>query len=270
MLVLRRMAGLPAGDPLRERLRDEVVEDHMPYARHIARRFNRRNGQADDFAQVAYLGLVRAVDNFDPEHGTAFLGYATAMIIGEIKRYFRDATWEVHVPRRMQELTSALHRSSDALAAQLGRPPTISELADDLDCGRDEVVEALDASVAYRTASLDRSLGYDGDSASLGETIGKEDPGFERTVDHEVLRGLVTELCERDKRILLLRFFRGMSQQEIGEELGVSQMQVSRLITRIIKELRAGFDAEPTARQLRQTQRRAATRATRPTTANAA
>jgi RNA polymerase sigma-B factor len=253
-------------------LRAEVVEDHMAYARHIARRFGRgRDGNAEDFAQVAYLGLVKAVDNFDPEHGTGFLAYATAMIVGEIKRYFRDATWDVHVPRRMQELTSALHRSSDALTAELGRPPTIGELADALGCGRDEVVEALDASGAYRTASLDRPVGQEQEGASLGDMLGQEDPAFERTVDREVLRGLVAELGERDKRILLLRFFRGMTQQEIGEELGVSQMQVSRLIAQLLARLRKGFE-EPAAERRPgpdQPQHSAATSATSPSTAKA-
>ena len=241
MRVLRRMVALPVGDPERERLRAEVVEDHMPYARHIARRYGRRGVTDEDFEQVAYVGLVKAVDNFDPEYGTGFLGYATPMIIGEIKRYFRDATWEVHVPRRLQELTGSLHKATDALTAELGREPTVGELAVRLNVETEEIVEALDAADAYSTASLDHPVGQDDDSASLGEMLGGEDPGFELAVDREVLRGLVGELNARDKRILLMRFFRGMTQAEIGEELGVSQMQVSRLITRILGQLRAGF-----------------------------
>ena len=125
MRVLRRMNELAPGDPERERLRAEVIEDHMPFARHIAQRYGGHGAAAEDFVQVAYVGLVKAVDNFDPEHGTGFPGYATPMIIGEIKRYFRDATWSVHVPRHMQELTAALHRSRDDLIAQFGREPTI-------------------------------------------------------------------------------------------------------------------------------------------------
>ena len=191
MRVLRRMAALPAGDPERERLRDEVVEDHMPYARHIAGRYGRRGVTDEDFEQVAYLGLVKAVDNFDPEYGTGFLGYATPMIIGEIKRYFRDATWEVHVPRRMQELTGSLHKAMSALTAELGREPTIAELAARVGVETEEVVEALDAAEAYSTASLDLPVSQDQDSASVGDTIGGDDPGFELAVDREVLRGLV-------------------------------------------------------------------------------
>lgn len=241
MRVLRRMASLSADDPERERLRVHVVEDHMPYARRIARRYGRRGAGDEDFEQVAYLGLVKAVDNFDPEHGTGFLGYATPMIVGEIKRYFRDATWGVHVPRHMQEITGALHKTRDVLVAELGREPTVGELAARLGVESDEIVEALDAAGAYRTHSLDLPLGTEADGASFGDLIGADDPGFELTEDREVLRALVAELCERDKQILLLRFFRGMTQDEIGEELGVSQMQVSRLIAGILRRLRRGF-----------------------------
>ncbi|WP_307846795.1 SigB/SigF/SigG family RNA polymerase sigma factor [Actinospica durhamensis] len=241
MRVLRSMAAMPAGDPRRERLRTAVVRDHMPYARHIARRYGRRGVPDEDFEQVAYLGLVKAVDNFDPEHGTGFLGYAAPMIVGEIKRYFRDATWSVHVPRHMQELTGALHRATDALTTEFGREPTIVELGEHLGVDPDEVVEALDAAGAYTTSSLDRPVGYEQESTSLGELIGEVDPGFALTEDREVLRGLVTHLHERDKRILLLRFFRGMTQAEIGEELGLSQMQISRILTRVLCELREGF-----------------------------
>jgi RNA polymerase sigma-B factor len=242
MRVLRHMAGLPAEDPERARIRAEVIEDHMPYARRIARRYGRTGVTDEDFEQVAYLGLVKAVDNFDPEHGTGFLGYATPMIVGEIKRYFRDATWSVHVPRRMQELTGALHRATHALTAELGRAPSIKELCERVDAEEDEVIEACDASEAYTTASLDHPVGPDPEGASLGDMLGADDPGYELAVDREVLRGLILGLDERDKRILLMRFFRGMTQAEIGEELGVSQMQVSRLITRILDGLRAGFD----------------------------
>jgi RNA polymerase sigma-B factor len=244
MRVLRRMASLPLDDPERERLRAEVVADHMPYARRIALRYGRRGVSGEDFEQVAYLGLVKAVDGFDPDYGIGFLGYATPMIIGEIKRYFRDGTWSVHVPRRMQELTGALHRAADALTAELGRGPTIPELAERVGAEQDEVVEALDASEAYTTASLDHPLGASADGASLGDMIGAEDPGFARVVDREALKGLIAELSDRERDILLMRFFRGMTQSAIGAEIGVSQMQVSRLITGILTRLRAGIEGE--------------------------
>jgi RNA polymerase sigma-B factor len=242
MRVLREMASLPPDDPERLRLRAYVVEDHMPYARRIAGRYGRGGALPhEDFEQVAYLGLVKAVDNFDPDYGTGFLGYATAMIVGEIKRYFRDATWGAHVPRRMQELTGALHRATDELTAELGREPSVPELAARVGAEQDEVVEALDAAQAYTTASLDRPVGSEEDGANLGDLMGADDPGFELTLNRTVLRSLVAKLGERDKRILLMRFFRGMTQAEIGAELGLSQMQISRIITRILRELREGF-----------------------------
>ncbi|MGH3415134.1 MAG: SigB/SigF/SigG family RNA polymerase sigma factor [Actinocrinis sp.] len=243
MRVFERMHKLPAGDPERERLRAEVIEDHMAYARRIASRYGGRGEVVEDFEQVAYVGLVKAVDNFDPQHGTGFLGYATPMIMGEIKRYFRDATWDVHVPRRMQELSSALRKANDALTHELGRSPSVAQLAERVNATAEEVVEALDASSAYTTASLDRPVRTDGDEgASLAEFVGGEDPRFEAVVNREVLKPLLARLGERDKRILMMRFFRGMTQAQIGEELDVSQMQVSRLLSRILDELRAGFD----------------------------
>ena len=148
----------------------------------------------------------------------------------------------MHVPRRMQALTGSVHKAADELTADLGRAPTLTELADRLNIEAEELVEALDASEAYRTASLDQPVGHEDErGARLGELLGREDPGYEQAVDHEVLRGLVGELGERERRILLMRFFRGMTQSEIGEQLGVSQMQVSRLLTKIIARLRKGF-----------------------------
>jgi RNA polymerase sigma-B factor len=241
MRVLRRMAQLPADDPERARLRDEVVEDHMPYARHIAQRYGGHGASGEDFEQVAYLGLVKAVDNFDPEHGTGFLGYATPMIIGEIKRYFRDATWGVHVPRRMQELSGALRKATDTLTHDLGRAPTIAELAVHLGAEPEEIVEAIDAAGAYTTASLDHPVNTDEQGASLLDFMGEEDARFDAVIDRQVLTELLTRLGERDKKILLMRYFRGMTQAEIGAELGISQMQISRLLTRILRELRSGF-----------------------------
>jgi RNA polymerase sigma-B factor len=242
MDVLRHMAGLAPDDPERIRLRAEVVEDHMAYARHLARRYGRAGTADEDLEQVAYLGLVKAVDNFDPGYGTGLLGYATPMIIGEIKRCFRDTTWSVHVPRRMQELSGALRKAVEELTVEHGREPTIPELAAHLDAAEEEIVEAIDASEAYTAASLDHPAGEAPDGASVADLLGGEDPGFALTIDRQVLKGLVARLGERDKRILLMRYFRGMTQAEIAAELGVSQMQVSRLLTRILGELRTGFD----------------------------
>jgi RNA polymerase sigma-B factor len=241
MRVFRRMRELAEDDPHLARLRDSVIEDHMPYARHIAARYAGQGAQAEDLVQVGYLGLVKAAHNFDPEYGTTFLGYATAMIIGEIRRYFRDATWDVHVPRRMQELSVGLRKATESLTHDLGRSPTVAELAAKLNATPEEIADALDAAEAYTTASLDRPMGDEDDGAPLTAVIGEEDSRFDAVVDREALKPLLAKLGERDKRILMMRFFRGMTQSEIADQLGVSQMQVSRLLTRILGELRTGM-----------------------------
>lgn len=241
MRMFHRMKELGPGDPERERLREAVIEDHMPYARHIATRYGGRGDLVEDFVQVAYLGLVKAVDNFDPDFGTGFLGYATPMMLGEIKRYFRDATWDVHVPRRMQELSSALRKATETLTHDLGRSPTVAELAEKLSATPEEIAEALNAADAYTAASLDHPVRPDSESTTLAEFLGDDDPRFDALVNREALKPLLAKLGERDKRILLMRFFRGMTQSEIGAELNVSQMQVSRLLTRILEELRTGL-----------------------------
>jgi RNA polymerase sigma-B factor len=211
----------------------------MNYARYVAGRFN--SPHTEDLEQVAYLALIKAVDGFDPEYGTTFLAYLTPMVTGELKRYFRDTTWDVHVPRRMQELSLRVRGAGDELALTLGRSPTVAELADALDATREDVVEALEAGSAYTTASLDRpSIADDAESSPLGELLGDDDPGFHIVTERETLRPLLASLPDRDKRILLMRFFRNMTQIEISEELGVSQMQVSRLLARILGQLRQG------------------------------
>jgi len=220
-------------------LRDELVADHMAYARYVASRFSAPPGAAEDLNQVAYLALVKSVDNFDPEYGVTFIGYVTPMVTGEIKRYFRDSTWDVHVPRRMQELSLELRGATELLAQRLDRSPTVAELAEELGTRPEEIVEAIDASNAYSATSLDRPVDAgDSGSAPLGELLGDEDSAFDMVVDREALKPLLARLSARDKQILLMRFFRNMTQSQIGEELGVSQMQVSRLLNRILGELR--------------------------------
>jgi RNA polymerase sigma-B factor len=226
-------------DPEREKLREEVIADYMSYARYLAGRYSLRGEAAKDLIQAAYLGLVKAVDNFDARYETTFLTYATPMITGEIKRHFRDTTWDVHVPRRMQELSAGMRPASEALAQELGRSPTVEELAAHLHTDPEEIVEAMDATKAYNTASLDMPVTLvGGEGAALGDLLGGEDPQFDLIVDREALKPLLATLTDREKKILLMRFFRNMTQSEIGKELGVSQMQVSRLLTQIIGNLR--------------------------------
>jgi RNA polymerase sigma-B factor len=240
--ALRRLSGLAPADPERPALREFVIGEYMSYARYIAGRFRHRGESSDDLEQAAYVGLVKAVDGFDAEFRTTFLTYATPVITGELKRHFRDTTWDVHVPRRMQELSAAIRQARETCAHRLGRDPTVTELASGLDASTEEIVDAMDAMAVYNASSLDVPAGLpDGEGATLGDLIGDDDPAFGLVVDRESLRPLLAGLDERDKRILLLRYFRNMSQTEIGEELGVSQMQVSRLLSRILGELRAGL-----------------------------
>ena len=239
----RELAECAPDSRRRAELREALIAEHMNYARYVASRFSAPGDGAEDLDQVAYLALVKAVDHYDPARGTAFLGYLTPMITGEIKRYFRDATWDVHVPRRMQELSLALHGApAEDLANRLGRSPTVEELAEHLDAEPEEIIEAFDAASAYSAMSLERPLTPgDEQGASLGETIGEDDDAYAWVVDREALKPLLAALPERDKRILLMRFFRGMTQSAIGKELGVSQMQVSRYLSRILGGLRAAL-----------------------------
>ena len=243
--ALVRLRRMPSDDPEYESLREHVIGEYMSYARYIAGKFRQRGEAQSDLEQVAYLGLVKAVDNFDPDYGAAFLTYATPMIAGEVRRHFRDTTWDVHVPRRVQENALAVRAAERELTQELGHPPSAAEIAHRLELSADEVAEAYEAGAAHHAASLDVPTAMsDGDGASLGDLLGDDDPGFELVVNREALKPLLAELSPRDKRILLMRFFRNMSQVQIAEELGVSQMQVSRLLSRILGGLRQGVEAE--------------------------
>jgi RNA polymerase sigma-B factor len=176
MVLFHRLKTLSQDDPARERLRTELIEDHMPYARHIALRYGGRGELTEDFVQVAYLALVKAVDNFDPDRGTGFLGYATPVILGEIKKYFRDATWDLHVPRAMQELTQAVRTAADHFTRERSRSPTVAELAGKLGVTSELVAEALVAAGVYSVTSLDRPARGEPAQPSLVEFIGVEVP----------------------------------------------------------------------------------------------
>jgi RNA polymerase sigma-B factor len=242
--ALVRLRRMDPEDPEYERLREYVIGEYMSYARFIAGKFRLRAESLPDLEQVAYVGLVKAVDNFDPDYGATFLTYATPMIAGEIKRHFRDTSWDVHVPRRMQELATLVRATEAELTQQTGSPPSAAEIARRLDLSPDEVAEAYEAAGAHRAASLDVPVAMsDGEGSSLGDLLGDDDPGFDKVVDREALKPLLAQLSARDKRILLMRFFRNMSQAEIGAELGVSQMQVSRLLSQILGRLRDQVEA---------------------------
>jgi len=241
LLRLAKMHQLKLNDPEHTKLREQVIDEYMAYARHLAARYDAGGQFADDLHQVAYEGLVKAVDNFDPDYGAAFLSYATPMILGELKRYFRDTSWAVHVPRRIQELSSDVRPVTEALTQQLHRNPTTFELAASLDAEPREIRDAIDAGGLHHVASLDMPLGMDQNpDTAFGDLVGAEDPGIQNVLDRETLRPLLARLPSRDKRILQLSFFQQLTQAQIGAELGVSQMQISRLLAAILDRLRQG------------------------------
>ncbi|MCL2393702.1 MAG: SigB/SigF/SigG family RNA polymerase sigma factor [Acidimicrobiaceae bacterium] len=230
-------------------LRDELVAAHLGLAEYLARRFANRGESLDDLVQVASYGLLKAVDRFDPDRGVEFSTYATHTIVGEIKRHFRDRAWAVRAPRRMQELYLRLGKVVGTLGQELGRSPTIAELANDLAVSEEEVLEALEAGAAYRFSSLDAPSANDDDTQNLATRLGEEDPRFADADDRATLFPLLAQLPPREQKIIHLRFFEGLTQSEIATSLGISQMHVSRLLARSVAELRAlaraGSDEDP-------------------------
>ena len=245
LLMLVRMRQVEAGGAEHRVLRERVIAEYMPYARHLAVRYAASGRIGEDLRQVAYVGLIKAVDSFDPDYGAAFLSYATPTILGELKRYFRDHTWAVHVPRRIQELNGQVRPATEAFAQRLHRDPTAHELAGILFADPGDVLDAIDATGLHHLDSLDMPMGADGSAgSSYGDLLGADDPGMQNVVDRETLRPLLALLPARDKRILHLSFFGELTQQQIGTELGVSQMQISRLLAAILQRLRQGADCE--------------------------
>jgi RNA polymerase sigma-B factor len=223
-------------------LRDELVAAHLGLAEYLARRFANRGEPLDDLVQVASLGLLKAVGRFDASRGVEFSTYATHTIVGELKRHFRDKGWAIRAPRRMQELYLRLGKVVATLGQELGRSPTIAELAAEVEVSEEEVLEALEAGQAYRFASLDAPVAGDGESETLGARMGAEDPEMEDAERRATLSPLLRQLPERERLILHLRFFDGLTQSEIASRLGISQMHVSRLLARSVAQLRSSAD----------------------------
>jgi RNA polymerase sigma-B factor len=219
-------------------LRAEVVVLNMGVARAIAHRYRQRGLAEDDLVQAAYVGLVKAVNGFDPSHERDFLSYAVPTVTGEVKRYFRDFGWAVRPPRRVQELQGSIAKLSSELTQRLGRSPRPSEVAEKLGIDVESVIEALAADGAFTPASLDVPVGEDG-AATLGDLMPHDDEDFASAEARVVLGPAVRRLAPRDRRILELRFFQGWTQEQIAQDIGVTQMQVSRLLSRILKDLRA-------------------------------
>lgn len=240
-LLSRRAA--TTDEDLQQALLEEAIELNLSIAHSIAGRFRGRGVEAEDLDQVAYLGLVKAARSYKPDSGTPFLAYAVPTIRGEVKRYFRDCSWTVRIPRRLQELQGSIAAVRPRLVQELHRDPTLAELADALNADVSEVEAAIAADGCFSVLSLDRPV--DGEStANLADTIAdEEDSSFERTEAVAVLEPVLSELTPRERRILELRFIEGHTQADIGAEIGVSQMQVSRLLRGILDRLRDQIDA---------------------------
>ncbi|MEV5283568.1 SigB/SigF/SigG family RNA polymerase sigma factor [Streptomyces sp. NPDC051994] len=229
--------------------RNTLIEMNLSLVRFAASRFrNRGSGEMEDMVQVGTIGLIKAIDRFDLSREVEFTSFAIPYIVGEIKRFFRDTTWAVHVPRRLQELRTEIAKAQEHLALQLDRDPTVKELAAHLKLDEDDVIDGIVASNGYTAGSLDMSTDAEdaGQSASakartLADFIGTEDPGMEKVEDLHALAPLMGQLDDRERRIVSMRFGLEMTQAQIGTELGISQMQVSRLLARILTKLRTGM-----------------------------
>jgi RNA polymerase sigma-B factor len=226
--------------------RDLLVERFMPLARSLASRYLRRDEPFDDIFQVACLGLLKAIDGFDVSRGRAFSSYAVPTIVGEIKRHYRDRTWMVHVPRDLQDLTLLVDRTLQQLERELLRKPTVTEIADTLSVSDEDVLEALQASRAHRVGSLDAPVRDEQDPAStVGEHIGTPELGFGRAENRAMLSRLMTVLSARDRLVLQLRYEEDLTQEQIGARVGISQMQVSRVLRQCIAKLRSVAEHAP-------------------------
>jgi RNA polymerase sigma-B factor len=227
-------------DPDDREARDELVTLHLPLVEHLARRFRNRGEPYADLAQVGTIGLIKSIDRFDVTRGVEFSTYATPTIVGEIKRHFRDKGWAVRVPRRLQEMRLQLTQATQELSQQLGRAPTVAELALRLGASEEQVLEGLESANAYATVPLE---GGDDETAGSGvmATLGADDAALEGVEYRESLKPLLAQLPDRERHILMLRFFRGLTQSEIATEIGISQMHVSRLLSRTLVQLRTGL-----------------------------
>ena len=228
-----------AGD---QSARDKIVERYMPLVRSVASRYSGRGEPLEDLVQVGSIGLVLAIERFDLERGTQFTTYAVPTIVGEIQRHFRDRAWAVHVPRRMKELSLRLTRTVEAATADLGRAPTISELAETMGIEEDEVVEALETYHAYSTRSLSQPLGAGTDDETMEDMLGETERGYEEVEYGVLVEAGLEALDTRERTIVEMRFFEGLTQSEIAARIGISQMHVSRLLRRALVTMRGRLE----------------------------
>ncbi|MDQ0687498.1 MULTISPECIES: RNA polymerase sigma factor SigF [Streptomyces] len=243
--AFRELAALPAG-PRRDALRARIVEAWLPMADRLAGRFRNRGENHEDLRQVAALGLVKAVDRYDPARGHAFESYAVPTVTGEIKRHFRDHMWTLHVPRRVQDLRNRVRIAGQELSQTVsGRSPTVAEMAERAQLSEEDVRTGLEALESFSALSLDAELPGSEDGYSLSDALGAVDPALATVVDREAVRPRLAALPERERAILYMRFFGDMTQSRIAEQLGISQMHVSRLISRCCDRLREQVLREP-------------------------
>ncbi|MFI9122034.1 RNA polymerase sigma factor SigF [Streptomyces bikiniensis] len=248
-VFLRELAEREEGTEGYQYVRNTLIEINMSLVRYAAGRFRARADEMEDIVQVGMIGLIKAIDRFDLSREVEFATFAVPYVVGEIKRFFRDTTWAVHVPRRLQEARVELAKATDELSSRLGRAPRVAELALLMGLPEEEVVEAQIASNGYNSTSLDAAIngGDEEDEAALADFIGEEDPALELFENFHTLAPLVVALDERDRLLLHLRFVEELTQAQIGERLGVSQMHVSRLLARSLNRLREGMLGQPRA-----------------------
>jgi len=236
--MFEQLAALEAGTSEHEKIRAALIERHLPLVTFMARKFADRGEPLDDLIQVGTIGLIKAIDRFEISKGFEFSTFATPTIVGEIKRHFRDKTWAVRVPRRLQELGASVTKATTELTQKLDRSPTPKEIAKHLGIAVDEVAEALESNAAYSTVTLDVTSDT---STSIGDTFGALDEALEGVEYRESLKPLLAQLEDREKRILQMRFFENLSQSQIATELGISQMHVSRILNKVLTHLRDGL-----------------------------
>lgn len=237
--LLQRLRDPSCTDDEAKRLRDELVEMHLPLVQHIAKRYAERGEPIEDITQAGTIGLLNAIDRFDPSQGVAFSSYAVPTIVGAIRRHFRDTTWSVKVPRRVQELRGRIDQAHDGLAQELGRSPTVSEIAARADVDPQDVLDSLELSHVRQTQSLTPD---DPDGTPLADRLGNADPALLAIEDDQTVTKLLSTLPERERTIVKMRFFQQASQSQIAEQLGISQMHVSRLLVKTLAQLRAELE----------------------------
>ena len=240
-----RLTSLEEGTPEFQYVRNTLIEMNLSLVRYAAARFrSRSNNEMEDIVQVGTIGLIKAIDRFELTRQVEFTSFAVPYIVGEIKRFFRDTSWAVHVPRRLQEARVELAKATEELRSRLGRTPSTRELSELMCLTEEEVIEARKASNGYTSSSLDAALSSDAGAEGetvLADVIGEDDPGLELVDDLSSLAPLIAQLDERERKIIHMRYVEERTQAEIGEELGISQMHVSRLISRMLRRLRAGL-----------------------------